>query len=44
LTIELEALKKLGSAVLAMDAAAVSKALEQGRWTEVKCGGEEVQE
>ena len=41
---ELEALRKASAVVLAMDPAAVAAALEQGRWTEVICDGEEVQD
>lgn len=41
---ELEALKKASAVVLAMDAAAVANALDQGKWTEVVCDGQEVQE
>ena len=40
----LAALKKLSAVVLAMETEAVQNALEQGRWTEVMCDGEEVQE
>lgn len=39
---ELVALKKASAVVLAMDAAAIAMALEQGKWTEVMCDGEEV--
>ena len=42
--LELEALKKASAVVLAMDSAAVANALDQGKWTEVLCDGEEVQE
>ena len=41
---ELDALKKAAAVVLAMDAATVADALDKGKWMEVMCDGEEVQE
>jgi len=41
---ELDVLKKVAAVVLAMDAAAVADALSKGKWIEVNCDGEEVQE
>ena len=41
---ELDALKKAAAVVLAMDVTSVADALDKGKWIEVKCDGEEVQE
>ena len=41
---ELDALKKAAAVVLAMDAATVADALDKGKWIEVTCDAEDVQE
>lgn len=41
---ELDALRKAAAVVLAMDVTTVADALNTGKWIEVMCDGEEVQE